>query len=268
MSRTSVFSRDNQNAPKRGVADSNLRILRRSVRKIIHGFRADRVEGILEGIDDLRFLTDWSTSKEKNGRYEKQHLDDEPSRKNRHTKNRHDECIGPVSHRKRQRKVATRDVQDLGDGLLQESLPLERCYHCRTSQRQAEPMERLINSRPESTLTSKDLVINIHHHNYYYNQPSKPSSCNGSIERPRHIDIPRGITELPGEELTRNPEEAMLGHSHNLNERAPPTVNGTTKPSGSFVERVVRHKKHLGDIETKQSASGCRMRSERAAIRY
>jgi hypothetical protein len=247
MSRTTVFSRDNQYAPKRVVADSNLRILRRSVRKIFHGLRADRVEGILEGIDELRFLTNWSTSSEKNGRYEKRHLDDEPSRKNRHTKNRHYECIEPVSHRKRQRNVSKRDVQDLGDGLLQKSLPCERCYHYRTSQRQAEPMERLINSRPESTLTSKDLVINIHHHNYYYNQPSKPSSSNG-IERPRHSDIPRGITELPGEELKRNPEEAMLGHSHNHYERAPPTINETTKPSGSFVERVVRHKKHLGDM--------------------
>ncbi|KAF2672900.1 hypothetical protein BT63DRAFT_139315 [Microthyrium microscopicum] len=268
MSRTSVFNRDNQYAPKRGVADSNLRILRRSVRKIIHGLRADRVEGILEGIDELRFLTDWSTPNEKNGRYEKRHLDDEPSRKNRHTKNRHYECIGPVSHRKRQNNVSKRDVQDLGNGLLQEFLPFERCYHCRTSQRQAEPMERLVNTRLESTLTSKDLVINIHHHNYYYNQPSKPSSSNGSIERPRHSDIPRGITELPGEELKRNPEEAMLDHSHNLHERAPPTINETTKPSGSLVERVVRHKKHLGDIEAKQFTSGCRMRSERAAIRY
>lgn len=80
-------------------------------------------------------------------------------------------------------------------------------------------MELLINTRPESTLTSKDLVINIHHHNYYfYNQPSKPSSSNGSTERPRHSDIPSGITELPGEELKRNPEEAMLGHSHHLHE--------------------------------------------------
>jgi hypothetical protein len=268
MSRTSVFDRDNTYAPKRSVADSNLRILRRSVRKIIHGLRADRVEGILEGIDELRFLTDWSTPNEKNGQYGKRHLDDEPSRKNRHTKNRHYECIGPVSHRKRQNNVSKRDVQDLGNGLLQESLPFERCYHCRTSQRQAEPMERLINTRLESTLTSKDLVINIHHHNYYYNQPSKPSSSNESIERPRRSDIPRGITELPGEELKRNPEEAMLDHRHNLHERAPPTINETTKPSGSFVERVVRHKKHLGDIEAKQFTSGCRMRSERAAIRY
>jgi hypothetical protein len=53
------------------VADSNLRILRRLVRKIIYSFRADRVEGILKGIDDLRFLTDWSISKEKNSRYKK-----------------------------------------------------------------------------------------------------------------------------------------------------------------------------------------------------
>jgi hypothetical protein len=128
-------------------------------------------------------------------------------------------------------------------------------------------MERLINTRPESTPTSKDLVINIHHHNYYYNHPSELSSFYGSTEHPRHSDIPRGITELPGEESIRNPEETMLGHSHNFHERTPPTVDKTTKPSGSFVERVVRYKKYLGDIETKQFATGCGMRSERAAIR-
>ena len=60
-----------------------------------------------------------------------------------------------------------------------------------------------------------------------------------------------------GEELKRNPKEAILGYSYDLNERAPPTINKTTKPSGSFVERVVRHKKHLGDIETKQFVRGC-----------
>lgn len=249
MSRTSVFSRNSQRAPKRSATDSNLRILRKSVRKIIHGFRDDGVEGILEGIDELRFLTDWNTSNEKNGRYyEKRHLGDEPSRKNRYTKNRHYECTGPVSHRKKQKNVTTRDVQDLGDDLLQKCLQFERCYRCRTLQRQAEPLERLISSRPESTLTSKDLVINIYYHNYYYNQPS---SSKESTELLRHCDISRGLAELPGEDLEQNPEDAILGHIHNLHERAPPTINETTKPSRSLVERVVRQKKHLGDIEMK-----------------
>jgi hypothetical protein len=244
MSRTSVFNRDNQHALKRGVTDSNLRILRRSVRKIIHGIRTDRVEGILEGINELRYLTDWKTSNEKNSRYyEKRHDDDEPSRENRCTKNRHYECIGgPASHRKKHKKVSTRDVEDLGNGLLQESLQFERCYRCRTLQIQDESLERLTDTRLESTLTPKDLVINIYHHNYYYHQPSKPSSSNESAERSRHSDIPKGLIELPGEDLERNPEDAMLGYSHNLCERAPPTINETTKPSSSLVERVVRHK--------------------------
>ena len=77
-------------------------------------------------------------------------------------------------------------------------------------------MERLINTRLESTLIFKDLVINIYYYNYYYNQPLKPSLFNRSIKRPRHSNILRGITELPGEELKWNPKEAILGYSYNL----------------------------------------------------
>ena len=102
MSSTSVFNHGSQHAPKRSATDSNLRVLRRSVRKIINGFRADRVEGIFEGIDELRLLTDWSPSSEKNGR------------KNSHTKTRRSECIEPVSHQEKQKSVTRRAVHNLG----------------------------------------------------------------------------------------------------------------------------------------------------------
>lgn len=256
MSSTSVSNHGSQHAPKRSATDSNLRVLRRSVRKIINGFRADRVEGIFEGIDELRLLTDWSPSSEKNGR------------KNSHTKNRRSECIGPVSHRKKQKSVTRRAVHNLGDDLLQEPLRFERCYCCRELQRQPEPLEREIDSRPESTLTSKDPVINVYYQNYYYSQPSAASLSKERGELSGHNDIPRGLAELPGEDLERDPEHVMLGYSHNFREQAPPTIDKTTKPSGRLVERVVRQKKHLANAETKQFANGCRICSARAANHY
>jgi hypothetical protein len=256
MGSTSAFNHGSQHAPKRSVTDSNLRVLRRSVRKIINGFRADQVEGILEGIDELRFLTDWNTSSEKNGR------------KNTHTKNRRYECIGPVSHRKKQRSVTKRDVHNLGDDSLQKPLQFERCYRCRELLGQPEPLERVIDSRPESTLTSKDLVINIYYQNYYYNQLSEASPSKERTEFSRHNDIPRGLTELPGEDLEPNSGGVMLGHSHNFREQAPPTIDKTTKPSERLVERLVRQKKHLGNAETKQFAIGCRICSARAVNHY
>jgi hypothetical protein len=283
MGRTSVLSHNSQHDPKRSATDSSLRILRRSVRKIIHGFRADRVEEIFDGIGELKLLTGWNISNEKNGRcYEKRHLD-EPSRKIRFGKNRHYECIRPVSLQKNQNNVTTRDAQDLGDDLLQECLQLERCYHCgkarssRTLQEQVDPLEQMICSRPscawlkaiiEHTVTYKDLVINIYHHNYYNNQLSKSPSSKEIIELPGHSDIPTNLTELPGEDLQRNAESAMPHHNHGFLEGPPPAIYGTTKPSRSLVERVVQQNKNWGYLETKQFAIGCRMCSERATFHH
>jgi hypothetical protein len=283
MDRTSVRSRS-RHAPSHSTTDSNLRILLRSVRRITRGFQDDRVGEILEGVANLRLLAAWDKSNENSGPYsEKQHLDG-PSRKDRYGESHHYEFFEPISLQKNQKDVTKRDHQNPRNDLLQECLELERCYHCgkarsnRTLHRQVEPLEIMICSRPRcawlkatiaNTLTSKDLAINIYHYNCYNNQLSKPPSSREIRELPGHSDVPTYLSELPGETL-RNPEGAMplLNHDHDFCERAPPAINGITKPSRSLVERVVWQNKNWGNMEMKQSAIGCGMCSEHAAFHY
>jgi hypothetical protein len=103
----------------------------------------------------------------------------------------------------------------------------------------------------ESALTSKDLVINTYHHDCYNNPLPKSPSSKEIAELPAPSDFPTSLTELPGEDFQQNPEGVMPHHNHDYHERAPPTINVTTKLSRSLVERVVRQNKNWGYLETK-----------------
>jgi hypothetical protein len=62
----------------------------------------------------------------------------------------------------------------------------------------------------ESALTSKDLVINIYHHDCYNNPLSKSPSSKEIAELPANSDFPTSLTELPGEGFQQNPEGCWL----------------------------------------------------------
>lgn len=268
MGRNSILSRKGQHAPNRSTTDNNQRILRRSVELIIHSIQADRIEEIFEGIGELKLLTGWNTSNNKNDRcYQKQHLDT-LSRKTGYGEDRYYKGIRPVTPQKNQKNVTTRDVQDLGDDLLQEYLQLGRCYNCgkarcsRTLEGYVEPsLERIIYSRSSytwmkaiivNTLTSKDLAINIYYHNCCYNGPHlNPPSSKEITELPRHSDMLSNLTELLGEDFQRQFDGAMPRYYYEFRERAPPAINDNTKPSRSLVEKVVRQNKNWGSKETK-----------------